>query len=70
MRINIPTGRKKIKDPDILALYILEYALKMSTDKMVKANVEFAISKYYSDRNKKLNSEQNPEPSVATDAPQ
>ncbi len=46
MRINIPTNGKPVKDPDIKALYILDYAMNLSTDKMLKANLEFAIGKW------------------------
>ncbi len=45
MRIDIKT-KSKIKDPDIKALYILDYALKLSTDRMRKANIEFILSKW------------------------
>ena len=51
MRIEIKTNGR-VKDPDIKALYLLDAALKMSTDRMVNANLEFAISKYRSDKKK------------------
>lgn len=51
MRIEIKTNGR-VKDPDIKALYLLDAALKMSTDRMVNANLEFAISKYKSDKKK------------------
>ena len=46
MRIEIKTNGKPIKDPDIKALYVLDYAMQLSTDRMLKANLEFAISKW------------------------
>ncbi len=46
MRINIPTNGKPIKDPDVRAIFILDYAMRISTDKMLKANLEFAVSKW------------------------
>jgi hypothetical protein len=46
MRINIKTGGKPIKDKDIKALYILNYAMQISTDKMLKANLDFVLSKW------------------------
>ena len=46
MRIEIKTGGKPIKDKDIKALYVLDYAMQLSTDRMLLANLEFAISKY------------------------
>lgn len=46
MRIEIKTGGKPIKDKDIKALYVLDYAMQLSTDIMLKANLEFAISKW------------------------
>lgn len=46
MRINIPTGGKPIKDRDIRAIFVLDYAMKLSTDKMLKANLEYAIDKW------------------------
>lgn len=52
MRINITTNGKPIKDPDIKALYVLDYAMQLSTDKMLKANLEFVISKWKNKLNK------------------
>ena len=46
MRIEIKTGKKPIKDRDIKALYVLDYAMQLSTDTMLKANLEFVISKW------------------------
>lgn len=46
MRIEIPTGGKAVKDPDIKALYLLDKALQMSTDKMIAANLRFIMSKH------------------------
>lgn len=54
MRIEIKTGGKPVKDPDIRALYLLDAALQMSTDRMLNANLKFAIDKYYSDKKKKI----------------
>lgn len=51
MRIDIKTNGK-VKDRDIRALYLLDAALKMSTPRMVKANIDFAIGKYNSDTKK------------------
>lgn len=47
MRIEIPTGGKAVKDPDIKAIYLLDKAMQISTDKMLKANLDFAIAKYH-----------------------
>lgn len=49
MRIDIKTNGK-VKDPDLRALYLLNHAMQISTDKMAKANLDFIISKW----NKKL----------------
>jgi len=46
MRIDIPTGGKPIKDKDIKALYILDYAMSLSSDRMLRANLNFAIGKW------------------------
>lgn len=46
MRVEIKTGGKPIKDKDIKALYVLDYAMQLSSDTMLKANLEFAISKW------------------------
>ena len=51
MRVNIKT-RGQVKDFDIKALYLLDYALKLSTKKMVRANLRFAIEKYNSEMEK------------------
>lgn len=45
MRINIKT-KGKIKDKDIKALYILNHAMEISSDKMRRANLEFVLSKW------------------------
>lgn len=45
MRIEIKTNGK-VKDPDIKALYLLQEAMKLSTDRMRKANIDFIISKW------------------------
>jgi hypothetical protein len=52
MRIEIPTGGKPIKDPDIKAVYLLNHALKISTERMAKANLQFVISKWQKKINK------------------
>ena len=45
MRINIKTNGR-IKDNDVKAVYLLDYALnKLSSQKMIKANLEFVASK-------------------------
>ena len=46
MRIEIKTGGLPIKDKDIKVLYILDYAMQISSDRMLKANLKFAISKW------------------------
>lgn len=46
MRVNIKTGDKPIKDPDIKAFYLLQHAMEISTDKMRKANIELILSKW------------------------
>lgn len=53
MRIEIPTNGRRITDPDIRAIYSLDYALRISTDKGLKANLEWAISKYNDSLKKK-----------------
>ncbi len=53
MRIEIPTGGKPVKDRDIRAIYVLDKGLQMCTDRMLKANIDFALSKYLSDKKKK-----------------
>jgi hypothetical protein len=45
MRIEIKT-KTPVKDPDIKALYLLQKAMEISTDKMRKANLQFIISKW------------------------
>jgi hypothetical protein len=46
MRVNIKTKGKPIKDADIKALYLLDHALKISSDKMRQANLNFVLSKW------------------------
>jgi hypothetical protein len=46
MRIEIKTATKPIKDNDIKALYLLNLALKISSDRMRKANLDFVLSKH------------------------
>jgi hypothetical protein len=45
MRIEIKT-KTPAKDPDIKALYLLEEAMKVSTPRMRKANIQFVLSKW------------------------
>jgi hypothetical protein len=45
MRVEIKTG-KPIKDNDLKALYLLQKAMEISSDRMRKANIEFIISKW------------------------
>ncbi len=45
MRIDIKT-KGRIKDNDIKALYLINEAMKLSSDKMRKANLKFVASKY------------------------
>lgn len=43
IRIVIPDD---VKDKDIRALYVMESAMKMSTPKMRKANIDFITKKW------------------------
>lgn len=43
IRIIVP---EDVKDKDLKALYVLESAMKMSTPKMRKANIDFIIKKW------------------------
>lgn len=52
MRIEIKTNGP-VKDPDIRALYLLDHALKISTDRMIRANLRFVVDKYEKKINKK-----------------
>lgn len=45
MRVEIKTNGR-VKDQDIKALYLLQKAMEISTDKMRKANLRFIISKW------------------------
>jgi len=45
MRINIKT-EGKLKDSDLKALYIIGYALKMISDRMIMPTLEFFASRY------------------------
>jgi len=45
MRIDIKT-KGKVSDPDVRALYIIEYAMKISSPKMRSANISFIKSKW------------------------
>lgn len=55
MRVDIKTNGR-IKDPDIRALYLLKAALEMSTGRMVKANLKFAVESFNSSKSKHLKS--------------
>jgi hypothetical protein len=37
---------EEITDPDIKAIYLISEAMKISTPRMRKANLEFVLSKY------------------------
>ena len=56
MRVDIPSGDKPIKDRDIKALHLLNYAMELSSDRMLKANLDFVLNKYQSkiDRSRAL----------------
>lgn len=45
MRVDIKTNGP-VKDNDVKALYLLEEAMKLSSDKMRSANIKFIISKW------------------------
>jgi hypothetical protein len=45
MRVEIKTNGP-VKDNDIKALYLIEQAMKISSPRMRKANIEFVASKY------------------------
>lgn len=45
MRVDIKTNGK-VKDPDIKALYLIQKAMELSTDKMREANVRFIVQKW------------------------
>jgi hypothetical protein len=45
MRIEIKTNGQ-VKDNDIKALYLLQEAMKLSSDRMRKANMDFIKSKW------------------------
>lgn len=44
MRIEIKT-KGRVKDPDIKALYLMNEAMKISTERMRQANLDFINSK-------------------------
>jgi hypothetical protein len=46
MRIDIKTNGKPVRDNDIKALYILDYAMNLSSDEMLSANIKFVLSKH------------------------
>jgi hypothetical protein len=50
MRVEIKTNGK-VKDKDIKALYLMEYAMRLSSNKMRQANLDFINAKW----NRKLN---------------
>lgn len=45
MRVQIKTNGP-VKDPDIKALYMLDAAVKMSTPRILKANLKFILDKH------------------------
>lgn len=45
MRVNIKT-KGQIKDNDVKALYLLQKAMELSSDRMRVANLKFIISKW------------------------
>jgi hypothetical protein len=45
MRVEIKT-KGAVKDNDIKALYLIEEAMKLSSGRMRKANLQFVASKY------------------------
>lgn len=45
MRIDIKT-KGKVKDNDIKALYMLNAGIKMSSERMIVANLIFVLGKY------------------------
>lgn len=47
MRIEIPTNGKPVKDPEIKGLYVLDKAMQMISDKMLKASLDYCIDKYH-----------------------
>lgn len=46
MRVEIKTNGK-VKDNDIKAIYLLREAIKISTPRMIKANLDFALGKHF-----------------------
>lgn len=53
MRIEIKTGGKPVKDKDLKAVYLINAALKMSSDRMRQANLDFAIGSFNAKHNPK-----------------
>lgn len=45
MRINIKTNGR-VKNNDIKALYLIREALKISTPRMIDANIKFAVDSF------------------------
>lgn len=45
MRLNIKT-KTPVKDKDIKALYILQHAMEISTDRMRQANLQYIADKW------------------------
>ncbi len=45
MRVEIKT-KGKVKDRDIKALYLINEAMKLSSERMRKANLKFVAEKY------------------------
>lgn len=46
MRVEIKTSGK-IKDKDIKALYLIREAMKISSPRMIEANLKFALGKNF-----------------------
>ncbi len=44
MRIEIKTGGSPVKEKDIRAMYVLSEGVKMSSDRMLRANLKFILS--------------------------
>lgn len=46
MRVEIKTGGKPVKDKDVKALYLLQEAMRISTDRMILQNLKFIAEKW------------------------
>ena len=53
MRVDIKTNGP-VKDNDIKAFYLLREALKISTPRMVYANLRFAVESFKASKSKKV----------------